>query len=585
MKMNSLFKIIFIYLFFYSQFSIAQCGLFEISLNQKVNESNFIIEGEVIHQQCYKSSRANKIFTLNTIKVNSILKGNLPSQIYIVTAGGKLNNEMEYSAALLSLQVGQIGMFFLNKEGYETVLNINEVYMVYASAQGFYAYNLAEQLLSDVFNQYANTGNAFYTLLAQEYNLSFQKIYAAVVWGNSNIYNRLTVINNFSPTAINAGNGEQLIINGFGFGTSRGNSRVLFKNSDNGGLTEISAFNPQYISWSDSKIVVAVPQKAGSGKIAVEIGGARTQSSNSLQVKYAIINTGSDTAALVFPARHVAKNSNKGYVWNMNVNFDSDSTVRSNFLVSFKKWRCKTYVNWTIGNTTQINSSERDTFSVITFDEHNLLPAGVLGLCYSYYSGCTENDWYIEEQDMLIRKSDKWHFGNDAIPSNKLDFQSVVLHELGHAHQLSHVINVSDLMHYSISTGVQKRTIEAANLEGAQWMINKSLESDICDKKRMQLLDSELCNDELFGYYNSIVYPNPFNDLLNIDLYLTRNDKLKVSLFDVTGKLTLQYENASASKGFFSLVFDVPNHAISAGIYILKIEIGEEKSVKKLIKL
>ena len=89
----------------------------------------------------------------------------------------------------------------------------------------------------------------------------------------------------------------------------------------------------------------------------------------------------------------------------------------------------------------------------------------------------------------------------------------------------------------------------------------------------------------LSHFYNSIVYPNPFNDLLNIDLYLTRNDKLKVSLFDVTGKLTLQYENASASKGFFPLVFDVPNHAISAGIYILKIEIGEEKSVKKLIKL
>jgi hypothetical protein len=131
---------------------------------------------------------------------------------------------------------------------------------------------------------------------------------------------------------------------------------------------------------------------------------------------------------------------------------------------------------------------------------------------------------------------------------------------------------------------VQKRSIESANMEAAQWIMSKSQESDICNKKKMQLLDVELCNDENFGFFNTVIYPNPFNELLNIDFYLSSNNKLNVFMYDVTGKLITSYKNENALKGFFPLVFDVPNHMISAGVYILKIEIGEEKMIKKLVK-
>lgn len=572
--------ILFLILSFATTFSFAQCGLYEISLGQKVSESNFIIEGEVIKQQCFKNLQKNKIFTLNTIRVFSIYKGALPEVIDIITAGGQLNNELEKASSLLSLELNQTGMFFLNKEIVPFENSIKEVYNVFASAQGFYAYNLSEQLIGDVFNQFNK--NDFYELLESDYNLKTVRVFNPVNWANGSSFNRFAVINNFSPNVVNAGVGDQITINGFGFGTFRDSSKVLFKNANDGGITEIAAEASQYISWSDSKIVVAVPHNAGTGKIAVKVNNNRAQSNASLQLKYAVINTGS--SELIHAPRHVARNANKGYIWNMNENFDADSIVKSNFLVSFRKWRCKTYINWSIGNNTSINSSVRDTLSVISFDENNELPVGVLGLCYGYYSGCSNDDWYIEEQDLLFRKSNQWHFGDDAIPTNKIDFQSVVMHELGHAHQLAHVINQSDLMHYSISNGVQKRSIETLNLEAAQWIMSKSQESDICNKKKMQLLDSELCNDENFGFFNTVIYPNPFTEFLNIDFYLSKNDKLSVSLFDVTGKLVARYNNENALKGFFPLVFDVPNHLISAGIYILKIEIGEEKMVKKLIK-
>jgi hypothetical protein len=580
--MKKIIKISFFLFHLICAVSYAQCGLYEISLNQKVNESNFIIEGEVIKQQCFKSTRVNKIYTLNTIKVYSVIKGILPQQIEIITAGGRVKNEMESASSLLQLHLGEIGLFFLNKETLENTIKNQELYNVYASSQGFLQYNLTEQIVSDVFINYSNIDNSFYKLLKNSFDLQKRTTYQAIEWSQSSANERLTVINNFSPNNINAGVAAQITINGFGFGSSRGDNKVLFKNTDKGGSTDISAENEQYISWSDTKIVVEVPHKAGTGKIAVTVGSTKSESSSSLKVNYAIINTGGN--GLIYPARHVAKNENQGYIWHINSNFESDSTVMNNFLMSFKKWRCKTYINWTIGTNTIINISERDTISAITFDENNELPPGVLGLCYSYYSGCSEDDWYIEEQDLLFRKSDLWHYGDEQIPFNKLDFQSVVLHELGHAHQLAHVINVSDLMHYSIANGVQKRNIESINLEAAQWMMNKSQESDICDKKRMQLLDDDLCNDEYFGFFNTVIYPNPFDAFLNIDFYLTKNDHLKVSLFDVQGKLIALYENAGAQKGFFPLVFDVPQHLISAGVYILKIEIGEEKMVKKLIK-
>ena len=579
MKKNNRFIILLLLIQLFALDTAAQCGLYQIYLDQKINESECIIEGEVIQQQSFKSKAKNKIFTLNTIKVFSVLKGNVAQQINIVTAGGSVGKQMEFASSLLSLKKGQVGMFFLNKE--MDLPDYTDVYTVYASAQGFYNYNLNEERVSEVYNYY--NSNAFYTLLQVDYNLKVKQLYHPLVWENNNNVNRLTVINNFSPLTVSAGIGNQITINGFGFGNTRGASKVLFKNANDGGLTEIEAEPSQYISWADNKIVVAVSHQAGSGKIAIVVDGSRAQSSAALQINYAIINTGSQS--LVNPSRLVARNANKGYIWNMNAVFDSDSIAKSNFLISFKKWRCKTYINWTIGNNTNINYSERDTVSVITFDENNELPLGVLGLCYSYYSGCTEDDWFIEEQDVLIRKSDKWHFGDQIIPTNKIDFQSVVLHELGHAHQLAHVIKNTDLMHYSISNGEQKRTIENVNLEAAQWMINKSLESNICDKKRMQLLDSELCNDENFGFFNTIVYPNPFNELLNIDFYLDRSDKLNISLFDVTGKLVINYQNENVGKGFFPLVFSAPNYLIGAGVYILKVEIGSEKMIKKLVKL
>jgi hypothetical protein len=581
MKFNKIVLISTVFILLMRFITYAQCGLYEISLNEKIDKSAVVIEGQVIHQNCIKGGKRNKIYTINTIKVLSVFKGKIAENVDVLTAGGKLNNQMEIASSLLNLNIGQTGMFFLYPES-EAFDISNKFYSVYASAQGFYNYNLNGYLLQDVFNTYSNLNNEFYLKLKNDFGLEKIKDYEIINWGGGEANNRLTIINNFAPLSVNAGVGEQITINGFGFGNSRNTSEVLFRNSNDGGFTTIAAEASQYKLWSDTKIIVEVPSKAGTGKISVKTTNATDESNQSLQVNYAIINTGSNS--IVHAPKQVARNANMGYIWNINENFHKDSIALSNLLISFKKWRCETYINWTIGSQTNINFSERDTVSVISFDERNELPAGVLGLCYSYYSGCTEDDWYIEEQDLLFKISDLWHFGDGLIPNNKYDFQSVALHELGHAHQLAHVINSADLMHFSIANGVQKRTIESSNLTAAQWLINKSLETDLCNKMKMKLLDNDLCNDEFFGFFNTVLYPNPFSDLFNIDFYLTQDTELKVSVLDISGKLLSYFENKSAQKGYFSLVFNSSIQKLSAGVYIVKIEIGNEKLIKKIIK-
>jgi uncharacterized delta-60 repeat protein len=77
------------------------------------------------------------------------------------------------------------------------------------------------------------------------------------------------------------------------------------------------------------------------------------------------------------------------------------------------------------------------------------------------------------------------------------------------------------------------------------------------------------------------VYPNPFNDFLNIDLYNYLNKNVSIELYDVSGKTILN-----------KLKFDSSNHSIRLqipqdipkGVYFLKLTNESNISVVKLVK-
>ena len=98
-------------------FSFISCTIFGQINADLVNTSDLIIEGKVIEQRCIEVTENNNIYTLNTIKVFKIFKGNLSQEtITLVTLGGKIDNrEQSWSHNFLVGKEYQ-GLFFLKKD-------------------------------------------------------------------------------------------------------------------------------------------------------------------------------------------------------------------------------------------------------------------------------------------------------------------------------------------------------------------------------------------------------------------------------------------------------------------------------------
>ncbi|WP_313808319.1 T9SS type A sorting domain-containing protein [Flavobacterium sp.] len=80
------------------------------------------------------------------------------------------------------------------------------------------------------------------------------------------------------------------------------------------------------------------------------------------------------------------------------------------------------------------------------------------------------------------------------------------------------------------------------------------------------------------------VYPNPINDLLNIDFKLTEDSNINIDLFDFSGrKVETLLDKQRITSGNHSINFQLPN-TMSKGIYFLNIMNNSESKIVKLVK-
>jgi len=271
---------------------------------------------------------------------------------------------------------------------------------------------------------------------------------------------------NFSPNTTTAGTGSQITINGSGFGSGPASATkyVEFASADNGGVTGVRPALVEYVSWTDNQIVVIVPSDAGTGAINVFNGTTTLVSAGNLIVSYNIINVST------YQVKHINSNTQGGYNWQLELSFDAQSNAKNSFLKSLNAWTCFTGIGWKVGVPTPANQTGRDGINIVRFDTGSELPAGVLGVAYIYYTSCGSNKWEITETDLVFDKERTWNF-EDALPApSQTDFQSVVQHELGHAHSLGHVIDNTDLMHFSIPPGT-RHTIGQNNRNAGNFQV------------------------------------------------------------------------------------------------------------------
>ena len=101
--------------------------------------------------------------------------------------------------------------------------------------------------------------------------------------------------------------------------------------------------------------------------------------------------------------------------------------------------------------------------------------------------------------------------------------------------------------------------------------------------------DSMIVKQLLTGVKNTIpsvsslnVYPNPFKGFTNIEYSLSRNEKVLVEVFDMTGRRISLLANEEQVSGTHNLKFESNG---SAGQYILRIQTGDQVVYKQIVGL
>jgi len=488
-----------------------QCMLYPVSLTDKVNNSNYIIEGKVISSKPFWNAAHNYIYTSNLIEVKQVIKGSTsPAYLEIITSGGEIDQRKLIVDPSLQLKQDESGVFMLNSFEQQTQYGY-ATYQVYSDQQGFFKFNALENSANVPFEKYNDINNDLYSklelLLGKQitpYTNTTSNPSGSGKFGGSSSINAITGI---SPTTISAGTNSILTITGTGFGTGPASSTLYvdFLNADDGGTTRIQPHSSQYISWTNTQIQVRVPTRtsqsgtAGTGAVRVVSVGNFTFTSAVLTINYGELNVYNSTAATIFQTRLVDLNNSGGISFQMFTGFNSNTAAKASFIRALNTWRCNTGVNFTLGSTTSINvyPPASDNTSVVRFDVGNQLSAGQLGVCSSWWSACGSGpnwNYFVTELDVDFDDATTWQFGPTLATGGQMDFESVALHELGHGHQLAHVINNSDPMHYSIGAAVNKRTLLASNITAGNDVMARSTSPGVCGKNPMILVSASSCS-------------------------------------------------------------------------------------------
>jgi PKD repeat protein len=492
----------------FTNYSFGQCLVSPVSLVDRINNSSLIVEGRVISQKSFWNDKHDYIYTSNLIQVYKIFKGvSMQSQLEIITEGGEIDMVMQRVEPSLQLLEGDAGVFTLNKSTLASQFS-KPTYLSYADAQGFIKYDLITASATDIFNKYPSISGDLFPLIEQTTGKPVQEISPSPSGASQKVIgsNSTAAITGISPTTITAGTYSILTITGSGFGATKGTSIVEFRNADDGGSTFIQPHSTQYVSWSNTQIQVMVPTRAstlsgtaGTGQVRVTVAGSPTLSAQTLTVSYGHLNagyTGTVVPVQIRNTRHVSLNGAGGITWRMYTGFDANAAAKASFLRAFQTWRCATYINWVMGATTSLNTIASDGTNIVRFDVGSELPAGVLGRCTSYWSGCftgTVISYYVAELDIVFDDATNWQYGPTLATGAQYDFESVAVHELGHGHQLSHVINSVDVMHYSIANAQNKRSLNVDDINGGTAVMTRNLSGGICGQTVMTALNSANC--------------------------------------------------------------------------------------------
>lgn len=565
-------------LFLGSTVAYAQCMMEELPLNTVVDGSDEVFEGLVTSKSCYRDENG-AIYTRYTIHVTETLGAERNEYVEVIAQGGVVDGYAQMVYPSLQLSIGDAGLFLCQSK--QMGLQVTSV------SQGFYTYEKGSERA--------------YSIFGDEYTIRDLKERVADHKGDrfNTVSNVLTpeetvsttardiIITGVSPTDITAGTGQVLTITGQGFGSGQFIGQIAFKNANNGGAGYIQVpQGPHVLSWTDTEIKVTVPAAtvygqfvAGTGPIKViNAGGGEASSDQVVNVKYAksevYYNGNIDHTDLA------DVNGEGGYTIQFGQNIFENTEAMRSYAVALNNWKCNTGVNLKPDtfNFSDAGINYNDGVSFVQFDNSQSLGEGILGSTVVSYSACYfdgEMHWIMTDMDMSIKPNFNWYFGDGEVPSGQYDFNSVILHELGHSQLIQHNLNENSAMYFRLSSGQSKRFLDAASdQEATNHIINGSGHLEMgCSQGPMQVVGPEECDQSLTGIHNHYeeaisIYPNPTTGLFFID-GLSGLGSPRLQVYNAVGALVLEdYPTSERAQ------IDISH--LPSGIYAVRILSGQE---------
>jgi hypothetical protein len=501
----------FIAVFFFSIGS-AYSQVVPVSFDQRVANSSVIAIVRLKDQQCYWDGKRANIYTRNVLEVKAFLKGaSTENTLVAISPGGIVGNQAEFVCPAETYQPNTDYLVLLKEDdsnvddksyrqarpGIRQCLSYAGIQSLLPYQDGVYKDAMAEapmteqELLNRMRTSYrleAKTpAGTNYIARIQSPPSSQRLLSVTTITDGTGSFPATGFVSSTMPA------NNELIINGSGFGATAGS--VQFANGNDGGATNISTVTSDIVSWSDAQIRVKIPDLAGTGTLTVRDAGSVNVGTSPITIKWGEINVTSAFSGHATDQRQQVKLLNRngagGYTFQYSSNtangpaFSADASAIASFQRALRSMRCATLVNFNVqGNSSNAAGFANDDVNIIMYDNVSL-PAGALGVCTSRFSASSTGScnlfntvWYLDEMDIRVLTVPvagfTWNFSTSAPTGSQFDFETVMLHEIGHGHGLRHIILPSSTMHYSVSNGSAKRALSANEIQGGQHRISVS---------------------------------------------------------------------------------------------------------------
>lgn len=602
MKHILAFFVVSLPLFIFSQVEL----LNNISLENQIAIADAIVEGKVINKASYWDAGHKNIYTVHTVEVSKIHKGDNTSEIYLVSLGGTIGMKSHIVRPALKLPVNAVGVFVAKNadialEGFQST---KPIYKSVGLSQGVYRYNLKKGNVTNPFLSFSNhkkLEDTITSLTNREVTQIKETNYFETEEVNikkKNVFGvEKTQISSLSPTEIVAGNGSVLTISGANFGTDLG--IVRFPDADDGGDTTIEALETNIESWTDTEITIKVPSGAGSGDVEVETSAGVTHTTAGLVVTHNYLTANfsheniRDGKEVEYPIHHISDHNsseststgnfeNGAYLFNYHADFKSNTAAVNAFESGFDAIVCNAGSKFTISNTTTSAKQADDNINAISFDTTD---DGVLGFVISRSSGYSITNsltnesslyFFYYEIDYVFNPEISWDFNGDATFS-EFDFNAVVRHETGHAAGLGHVINTAEIMHYAIGPGPKDAITSEPIYDPVKTKIN--FDKSVFTPSPITAADFSDCYilNLINPTDNTIVaaYPNPANENITLTTKLPMHS---ASIYTQTGKMLKQVPLGNSTSEHLN-VSEIPQ-----GHYFIIIQFEKNQEVVRFIK-